>query len=75
MFCFVLMKKNKQLLEPETVIFRAYKQLFQAGNASWESFFGDLMNQGVLITLQDLQLGEKTREALEKQNTAIKATK
>src|SRR3989344_5993128 len=65
LFCYVRMKKNAQLLEPNAVIFRAYKQLFQAGNAGWEAFFNDLMNQGVLLTLQDLQLGEKTREALE----------
>ena len=72
LFCFIQMKKNKQILEPDAVIFRAYKQLFQAGNAGWEAFFNDLMNQGVLLTLQDLQLGEKTREALERQNAAQK---
>ncbi len=71
-FCLVQLKKNKQLLEPERIVFRAYKQLFQAGNASWETFFNDISNQGILLTLQDLQLGEKTRDALEKVNAAQK---
>ncbi|OGR85538.1 MAG: hypothetical protein A2901_03340 [Elusimicrobia bacterium RIFCSPLOWO2_01_FULL_54_10] len=71
-FCYVRIKKNQDLQETETMIFRAYKQLFQAGNSSWEAFFKDIMNKGVLLTLQDLQLGEKTREALEKYNAPPK---
>jgi hypothetical protein len=65
-FCYVRIKNNKQLIEPDLVIFRAYKQLFQAGNASWEAFFKDLMEQGFLLTLEDIQKGEKTKETLEK---------
>ena len=74
LLCFVQVKKNKQILEPDVIVFRAYKQLYQAGNEGWEAFFKDIMDQGVLLTLQDLQLGEKTREALERHQPVKKPT-
>ena len=61
MLCFVRIKKNKELLEPDAMIFRAYKQLFQAGNDAWTAFFGEIMTKGILLTLEDIQLGEKTK--------------
>jgi len=68
-FCFVRIKMNKALQEPEEVIFRAYKQLFQAGNVAWENFFKDIMDQGILLTLEDIRTGNKTKAILDSQPT------
>ena len=66
LFGYVKIKKNVQILEPDVMIFRAYKQLFQSGNAAWEAFFTDILAQGILLTLEDIQKGDKTKETLEK---------
>ncbi len=69
LYCLVRVKKNPQILEPDAMIFLAHKQIFQSGNSTWEAFFGDIMTKGILLTLYDIQAGEKTREILEKQKS------
>ena len=60
--CYVQIRKNKRLLEPDAMIFRAYKQLFQSGNSAWEAYFGEIMSKGILLTLDDLKEGVKTKD-------------